>query len=193
MLRILLGFETPDSGTVLYDQKDLARLNVRKIRRQIGVVLQNGQLMAGSILKNITGARRVSLDEVWKAAELAGIDADIREMPMDMHTIISEGSGNISGGQKQRILIARSIASGPRILLMDEATSALDNATQSAVMQSLQMMDLTRIVIAHRLSTVRHADRIYVLDKGRVIETGTYEELVHRGGWFSRHAKLQLA
>ncbi|MDP3397226.1 MAG: NHLP bacteriocin export ABC transporter permease/ATPase subunit [Methanoregula sp.] len=193
MLRILLGFETPDSGMVLYDQKDLARLNVRKIRRQIGVVLQNGQLMAGSILKNISGARRVSLDEVWKAAELAGIDADIREMPMEMHTIISEGSGNISGGQKQRILIARAVASGPRILLMDEATSALDNATQSAVMQSLQMMDLTRIVIAHRLSTVRHADRIYVLDKGRVIETGTYDELVHRDGWFSRHAKLQLA
>jgi len=112
---------------------------------------------------------------------------------MGMHTIIREGSGNISGGQKQRILIARSIASGPRILLMDEATSALDNATQSAVMKSLQMMDLTRIVIAHRLSTVRHADRIYVLDKGRVIETGTYEELVQREGWFSRHAKLQLA
>jgi ATP-binding cassette subfamily C protein len=155
--------------------------------------MQNGQLMAGSIQKNIAGARTISQDDVWKAAKQAGIDADIQEMPMGMHTIISEGSGNISGGQKQRILIARSIASGPRILLMDEATSALDNATQSAVMESLQKMDLTRIVIAHRLSTVRHADRIYVLDKGRVTETGTYEELLRQDGWFSRHARLQLA
>jgi NHLM bacteriocin system ABC transporter ATP-binding protein len=192
LLRLLLGFEKPDNGAILYDNKNLAGLNVRQVRKQAGVVLQDGQLMAGSIFENIAGSRPLSPDDAWKAAALAGIDADIREMPMGMHTFISEGSGNISGGQKQRLLIARAIASRPAILYLDEATSALDNSTQATVMQGLSQLNLTRIVIAHRLSTVRHADRIYVLEKGRVIEDGTYEELLQREGWFSRHAKLQL-
>lgn len=193
LLRILLGFEKPDTGSVLYDKKNLSSLNVRQVRKQTGVVLQDGQLMAGSIMDNIAGSRALSPDQVWKAAEIAGIDAEIREMPLEMHTFISEGSGNISGGQKQRILIARAIASRPAILLFDEATSALDNTTQATVMQSLEQLKLTRVVIAHRLSTVTRADRIYVIENGRITDTGTYEELMQREGWFRRYAKLQLA
>ena len=192
LLRILLGFEKPDLGSVLYDQKSLSQLNVHEVRNQMGVVLQDGQLMAGSIFNNIAGTRILSLEEAWSAAESVGLDAEIREMPMQIHTFISEGSGNISGGQKQRILIARAIASKPRIIYLDEATSALDNVTQNTVMESLEKLKLTRVVIAHRLSTIQHADRIYVLDKGKVDDVGTYQELLDKGGLFSQLAQHQL-
>lgn len=192
LLRLLLGFEKPDSGSILYDQKSLSNLNIRAVRKQIGVVLQDGQLMAGSIFNNIAGSRMLTPEEVWEAAALAGIDQEIQEMPMQMHTFISEGSGNISGGQKQRLLIARAIASRPRIVLLDEATSALDNVTQRTVMQSLENLKMTRVIIAHRLSSILHADRIYVLDQGRVVESGTYDELMEIGGYFSELARHQL-
>ena len=192
LLRILLGFEKPDTGSVLYDLKSLVQLNIREVRNQIGVVLQEGQLMSGSILNNIAGTRTLSLEEAWSAAKSVGLDTEIREMPMQMHTYISEGSGNISGGQKQRILIARAIASNPRILFLDEATSALDNMTQNIVMESLEKLKLTRVVIAHRLSTIQHADIIYVLDKGKIDDAGTYQELLNKGGLFSQLVQHQL-
>ena len=133
------------------------------------------------------------MEDAWEAAELAGIADDIRAMPMGMHTVISEGSGNISGGQRQRILIARAIAGRPAIIMLDEATSALDNRTQAIVTESLNRMKATRIVIAHRLSTIREADRIVVIDDGRVAEQGSFEELMEMNGMFAQLAKRQLA
>ena len=193
LLRLLLGFETPESGAILYEGQNLTQLNIRDLRRQIGVVLQDGQLMADSISNNIAGARTLSLEEIWEAATMAGIADDIRQMPMGMYTYVNEGAANISGGQKQRILIARALATKPRILFLDEATSALDNASQNIVKESLEHLQLTRIIIAHRLSSITHADRIYVLDNGRIIEEGTYDELIKKGGTFTRLAQRQIA
>ena len=186
LVRLLLGFEKPRRGSVLYDGRDLARIDPRSVRRNMGVVIQNGQLMQGDIFSNITlSAPWLTLDEAWQAAEIAGIAQDIRDMPMGMHTLISEGQGGISGGQKQRLLIARAIAPKPRILILDEATSALDNVTQKRVSEALDRLNCTRIVIAHRLSTIRNCDRILVMDEGRIIEDGTYDQLIEKGGAFA--------
>ncbi len=191
LLRLLLGFETPKSGEIYYDEQDLSELDLASVRAQMGVVLQNGQLMPGTIFTNIAGDNNLTLEDAWRAAESAGIADDIRQMPMGMQTIVSEGSTNISGGQRQRILIAKAIALNPAIIIFDEATSALDNHTQAIVTRSLEKMKATRIVVAHRLSTIRNADRIIVLDKGHIIESGTYEELVKMGGLFAGLAKRQ--
>ena len=138
LMRLLLGFETPDSGTVTYDGRELATLDLREVRRQIGVVLQHAQLMPSDIFSNIVGfAPSLGIDDAWQAARLAGLEDDIRSMPMGMHTLVGEGGGNLSSGQRQRLLIARAIVHRPRILLLDEATSALDNVTQSIVSDSL--------------------------------------------------------
>ncbi|MBP7174690.1 MAG: NHLP bacteriocin export ABC transporter permease/ATPase subunit [Thermoclostridium sp.] len=186
LLRLLLGFETPDKGAVYYDNKDLSTLELKSLRRSIGVVMQNGRLMQGDIYSNIVvAAPWLTLKEAWEAAEIAGIADDIRAMPMGMHTLISEGSGGISGGQRQRLMIARAIAPKPKIIMLDEATSALDNITQSHVSQSLDALKCTRIVIAHRLSTIRKCDRIIVLDKGKIAEDGNYEQLIAKNGYFS--------
>lgn len=186
LIRLLLGFETPESGAVFYDSRDLAGIDPRSLRRRMGVVSQNGQLFQDNIFSNITiSAPWLNMDAAWEAAEIAGIAQDIRDMPMGMHTIISEGQGGISGGQKQRILIARAIAPKPRILILDEATSALDNLTQKQVSEALDQLKCTRIVIAHRLSTIRNCDRILVMDQGRIIESGTYEELIAMNGEFA--------
>ena len=186
LVRILLGFEKPKKGAVYYDGKDISGLDLRSLRRHIGVVMQNGKLMMGSIFENITiSAPWLTLDDAWKAAETAGIADDIREMPMGMQTIISEGQGGISGGQKQRLLIARAIAPNPRILIFDEATSALDNLTQKKVTKALDSYKCTRLVIAHRLSTIQACDRILVLRGGRFIEDGTYDELIANQGFFA--------
>ena len=193
LFRLLLGFEQLESGAIHFDGRDLAGMNLQAVRRQIGVVLQNGQLQTGDIFQNIAGARLVTLDDAWEAAHIAGLEEDIRAMPMGMHTVISEGGGGLSGGQRQRLMIARAIATRPRILLFDEATSALDNQTQAQVSRSLESLRTTRIVIAHRLSTIIKADRIYVLDGGRVAESGTYSELLARDGLFAKLAKRQLA
>ncbi len=186
LVRLLLGFETPATGSIFYDHHDLSRVDPRSLRRHIGVVIQNGQLFQGDIYSNIViSAPHLTLDEAWEAAEMAGIADDIREMPMGMHTIISEGQGGVSGGQKQRLMIARAVAPKPRILIFDEATSALDNKTQKQVSDALDQLKCTRLVIAHRLSTIRNCDRILVMDKGAIVEQGTYDELIAKNGMFA--------
>lgn len=192
ILRHLLGFEAPEHGAVYYDGKDLASLDLSSVRNQIGVVLQDSQLMAGEIYYNIIGSSLLTIDDAWEAAKLAGIDGDIRAMPMGMHTYVSEGGGTFSGGQKQRLLIARALAKKPRIILFDEATSALDNKTQNIITESINSLKATRIVIAHRLSTVIKADRIYVVDKGEIVQSGNYESLIKVEGAFKKIAERQL-
>lgn len=193
LLRLLLGFETPESGSIYYDARDLSGLDLTAVRRQMGVVLQNGRLMTGNIFSNIVGSAALTMDDAWRAARMSGLDADISAMPMGMYTFLSEGATTISGGQRQRLMIARAIVDRPRILLFDEATSALDNHTQALVTQSLDSLNVTRIVIAHRLSTIINADRIYVLDGGRIVQSGTYAELMEREGPFRELALRQLA
>jgi len=186
LLRLLLGFERPESGEILFDDQNLETLDSTAVRRQIGVVLQSSHIQSGSILENIAGGAAITMAEAWRAAEDAGLGDEIRDMPMEMHTIVSEGGGNFSGGQRQRLMICRAIVRNPRILFLDEATSALDNRTQRIVTESLARRKVTRIVIAHRLSTVRDADRIYVLDRGRLAEEGTHDALVALGGIYAR-------
>ena len=186
LVRLLLGFETPEKGAIYYDGKDMSKLDLRSLRRRIGTVTQDGSLFQGDIYSNIViSAPQLTLDEAWAAAEVAGIADDIRAMPMGMQTIISEGAGGISGGQKQRLMIARAVAPKPKILIFDEATSALDNKTQKQVSDALDKLKCTRIVIAHRLSTIRNCDRILVLDKGHILEDGTYDELIAKNGFFA--------
>lgn len=193
LIRLLLGFEIPESGTISFDGQELGALDIRLVRKQIGIVLQNGKIMAEDIFSNIVGSSaELTLDDAWDAAEMAGLAQDIEEMPMGMHTMISEGGGTLSGGQRQRLLIARAIVHKPRILIFDEATSALDNKTQALISQNIEQLKSTRIVIAHRLSTIVHADQIYVLRKGSVAEKGTYQELMERKGFFFELAQRQL-
>ena len=192
LIRLMLGFETPEKGAIYYDGKDMSKLDLRSLRRKMGVVTQDGSLFQGDIYSNIViSAPQLTVDDAWEAAELAGIADDIRAMPMGMHTIISEGQGGISGGQKQRLMIARAIAPKPRILMFDEATSALDNRTQKQVSDALDSLKCTRIVIAHRLSTIRNCDRILVLDKGHIMEDGTYDELIAKNGFFAELVSRQ--
>jgi len=191
IFRVLLGFEKPQSGAVYYDSQDLAGLDVGSVRRQLGVVLQNGKLMPGDIFTNIVGSSPRTLDEAWEAARMAGLAQDIKAMPMGMQTVIAEGAGTISGGQRQRLMIARALVHRPAVLLFDEATSALDNQTQDIVATSVRELKATRIVIAHRLSTIIQADRIFVIVAGKVVETGNYSELMALGGHFAELSKRQ--
>ena len=186
LMRLMLGFETPQKGGVFFDRRDINRLDLKSLRKNIGAVMQNGKLFTDSMFSNITiSAPWLTLDDAWEAAEIAGLADDIRRMPMGMFTMISEGQGGISGGQKQRLLIARAIAPKPKVLMFDEATSALDNVTQKQVSEALDRMKCTRIVIAHRLSTIRQCDRILVLDGGKIVEDGTYDELIANNGAFA--------
>ncbi len=192
LIRLLLGFEQPQTGTVFYDGKDLNYLDKSSLRKRIGTVLQSDGLFQGDIYSNIViTAPELTLEQAWQAAETAGIADDIRAMPMGMCTMISEGQGGISGGQRQRLMIARAIAPQPKVLIFDEATSALDNKTQRQVSEALDAMGCTRIVIAHRLSTIRHCDRILVLDGGHIVEDGTYDELIAKGGFFAELVERQ--
>jgi len=193
IFRLLLGFETPEQGTVGYDGLDLSRLDLKTVRRQIGVVLQRGAILPGSIFENIVGSSPLTQEDAWEAARMAGFDEDIKHMPMGMHTVLTEGGGTLSGGQRQRLMIARAVVRKPRILLMDEATSALDNRTQAIVSESLSHLNATRIVIAHRLSTVINADRILVIDGGRIVQSGTYADLMEQDGPFRELARRQIA
>lgn len=193
IFRLLVGFERPDAGRVLFDGQDLNQLDLGAVRSQLGCVLQSAEVSAGPIMENIAGSSRVGIDEIWRAAEDAGLAEDIEQMPMGIHTMISEGGGNISGGQKQRLLIARALVKNPRILLLDEATSALDNNTQATVTASLKRRNVTRIAIAHRLSTIQDADRIIVLKSGEVSESGTFESLMEKSGLFASMMSKQQA
>jgi ATP-binding cassette subfamily C protein len=193
LLRLLLGFEKPETGAVRYDGLDVNQTDLQALRHQLGVVLQSSRPIQGTILQNIAGFCPLSLEEAWNAARMAGLDKDIEEMPMGMYTHISDGGSNISGGQRQRLMIARAIAAKPRILMLDEATSALDNRTQSTVNLSLKSCNLTRIVIAHRISTIQHADRIYILDDGAIVQSGTFKQLISQPGIFQELAQRQLA
>ena len=185
LLRLLLGFENPESGSIFYDHYNLANVNKPSLRRHIGTCMQDKDLFGGTIFDNITlNAPMSSYDAAWEAARLAGVDEDIREMPMQMHTLINDSGTGVSGGQKQRILIARALAGKPSILFFDEATSALDNITQKKVAENLEKLKCTRICIAHRLSTVRSCDRILVLKGGKIIEEGTYNSLMDKHGFF---------
>ena len=192
ILRLLLGFEKPDHGEILYDGKKLSSLDVTSLRRNIGTVLQDGDVFRGTILSNITvSGTGLSEEDAWAAAEKAGIAEDIRRMPMKMNTPLPDNGRGVSGGQKQRLLIARAIAAKPTVLFFDEATSALDNVTQKAVSDAIGEMACTRLVIAHRLSTVQNCDRILCLDQGHIVEEGTYEELMQKNGFFAELVKRQ--
>lgn len=193
LMRAILGLANPESGVILVDNKDMNSLNRPAVRRQIGSVLQSSQLLPGPLRQNVDMGRGLTTAEIWEALDAASVGADVRAMPMGLDTPISDGAGTISGGQRQRILIARALAGNPRMLVLDEATSALDNITQAAVVESLQNLRLTRIVVAHRLSTIREADRIIVMDAGKVVDEGTYDELYAKPGPFRELALRQQA
>jgi NHLM bacteriocin system ABC transporter ATP-binding protein len=192
LLRLLLGFEAPESGNIYYDGQDIAGLDIEAVRQQLGVVVQNARLGSGTIFNSIIGSAPLTLEDAWEAAARAGLDRDIKEMPMGMFTVIGEGGGTLSGGQRQRLLIARAMVRKPRIFMFDEATSALDNQTQATVRKSLDSFQATRIVIAHRLSTIANANHIVVMDRGVVLQTGSYEELISQEGLFRDLAKRQI-
>ncbi len=193
MMRLLLGFEKPGLGSIYYDGQDFSSLDARLVRQQLGVVLQESRVLPTDLFRNIVGTAQRTMDEAWEAAEMAGFAEDIRQMPMGMHTVVSEGGGTFSGGQRQRLLIARALVNKPKIIFCDEATSALDNKTQAVVTQSMDRMDATRIVIAHRLSTVANADRIFYYDAGQILEEGSYDQLMAKDGLFAALAKRQIA
>ncbi|HVX22706.1 MAG TPA: NHLP bacteriocin export ABC transporter permease/ATPase subunit [Acidimicrobiales bacterium] len=178
LLRVLLGFDRPVVGTVTYDRQDLDGLDVRAVRRQCGVVIQGAQMTPDDVFHNIVGTRNLTQEDAWAATRFAGIEDFVRSLPMGMHTVVNEYGGAFSGGQRQQLLLARAVAGRPRIVFLDEATSALDNRTQAVVMRSVEAMHATRIVIAHRLSTIRNADRILVLDGGRLVQQGSYDQLM---------------
>ena len=192
LFRLLLGFEHPETGAVFYDGKSIATLDTSAVRRQLGVVLQNARLANGNIYENICGGIRLPLEQAWEAARLAGLEEDIKAMPMGMLTQVSEGVSTLSGGQRQRVMIARAIARRPRILLFDEATSSLDNQSQAIVSDALGDLNVTRIVIAHRLSTVQRADRIIVMVDGKIVQSGTFSELNAAPGVFSSFSQRQM-
>jgi ABC-type bacteriocin/lantibiotic exporter with double-glycine peptidase domain len=194
LLRLLIGFDRPLSGSVAYDGQDLAALDQAAVRRQCGVVLQNAQPFTGSILECVRGAGSYSQEEVARAVAMAGLAEDVKAMPMGLHTVIADGGGAVSGGQRQRLMIAAALIRRPRVLFLDEATSALDNRTQGQVIDSTRAMRATRIVIAHRLSTVLDADRVLVMSGGRIVQQGPPAELLaDTAGLFHSLVHRQIA
>lgn len=193
LVKLLLGFENPTAGKIYYGDNSIDAIDFQQLRKQLGVVLQDGQLIAGTIHENVTVTKpNATVKEVERALKIVNLDRDIDKMPMGLHTILSENNETISGGQKQRILIARAIINNPRILIMDEATSALDNQTQQQICDALSEMDCTRIVIAHRLSTIKNCDRIIVMDKGSIAEEGDFDSLYEKGGLFYKLVNRQI-
>jgi ATP-binding cassette subfamily C protein len=191
-LRLMLGFERAEAGAVLLDGQSVDTLNMYLVRREIGVVLQTSRPLMGDIFHNIIGSLPLTIDDAWRAARYVGLEEEIRSFPMGMFTHVNQRGVSFSGGQRQRLLLARALVNHPRILLLDEATSALDNITQAHIARNLAELGVTRIVVAHRLSTIRHADRIYVLNKGQVVEHGSFETLMGQHGLFAKMAKRQL-
>lgn len=191
LVRLLLGFESPLKGDVFYDDKSITNFDLRELRKQIGTVLQNAGVLQGSIYQNIVGSGSYTVEEIQRAIRLSGFEEDLEYLPMGLNTVLPMGGGVLSGGQRQRLFLARALVASPKILILDEATSALDNRTQDKVSANFDQINVTRLVIAHRLSTIRHADRIYVMDAGRIIETGTYNELVEKNGLFATMLRRQ--
>lgn len=192
LMRLMLGFEMPEQGAIYYDDHDLKSLNLRGLRQKIGTVLQNGQLMAGSIYSNLSIVKPdMTEEEAWDALEKAGLAEDVRRMPMRLNTMLGENGSGISGGQRQRLLIARAMVGNPKIVFMDEATSALDNVAQAHAVRSLDALNCTRVVIAHRLSTIQNCSRIVVLEDGHIVEDGSYEELIALNGRFAALVERQ--
>ena len=192
IIRLLLGFEQPEQGSVLFDGQHLRSLDVEAVRRQLGVVLQDGQLIPGTVRENLSGVASLSEQDAWELAEMVALADEIRAMPMGLDTVVTMNGGAFSGGQRQRLLIGRALSGRPRILLLDEATSSLDNVAQRAITENLGRLGMTRIVIAHRLSTMVGADRILVVDRGRIVEEGSYEDLMAREEHFHRLASRQM-
>jgi NHLM bacteriocin system ABC transporter ATP-binding protein len=192
LMRLLLAFDKPLSGSIFFDGYDQSSLDPLVLRRQIGVVLQNSRSMPGTLFENISVAHDCNLDEAWEAVRLAGLETDIRSMPMGMHTVLSEGNAALSGGQVQRLMLARALAGKPQLLFLDEATSALDNRTQAHITKALASSKATRFVIAHRLSTVKDADLILTMHEGKIVESGTFKELMALNGHFASLAQRQL-
>ncbi len=193
LLKLLLGFERPKTGKIYYDSRDIDEMDKRELRKKFGVVLQDGGMIAGSIYENITiTAPETKMERVQEVIEEVGLKDDIDGMPMGIHTVVTEGAGTISGGQAQRILIARALVGKPKIVFFDEATSALDNVTQNMVVETLERIQATKLVVAHRLSTVRRCDRIIVMEQGRIIEEGDYDALIEKKGFFYELAVRQM-
>lgn len=194
IIRLMLGFSRPHQGAVLYDGQDLGELDLPSVRAQCGVVLQAGNLMPGDIRDNISGGGRFTEDEIWEAADMAGLTPVIKSMPMGLATVVNEAAAGLSGGQIQRLMIARALVHRPRFVIFDEATSALDNPTQRIVAEATRQLNATRVVVAHRLSTVRDADRIVVMDKGSIVQVGSYDALMAQpDGLFAQLARRQEA
>lgn len=193
LMRLLLGFIQPLSGGIYFDNYDLAKVDKTSLRRYIGCCLQSGSLFTGDLFHNITiTAPWATQEEAWEALRMACLEEEVRQMPMGLHTMVSGNGNGLSGGQKQRILIARALISKPKIIFFDEATSALDNLAQKQISNNLDKQNCTRVVIAHRLSTVRHCDRIIVLDKGHIAEQGTFDELMAQKGLFYAMSLRQM-
>ncbi len=192
LLRLLLGFEGAQRGSVLYDGQNLMHIDRVSLRRQLGVVLQDARLMPGDLFSNIVGSATLGEEDAWHALRLAGLEEEVRAMPMQLHTVVTDGSGGLSGGQRQRLMIARAVVAKPRVLIFDEATSALDAKTQEEVSNSLANLQATRIVVAHRLSTIQKADRIYVVHNHKIEQVGTFEELTSTPGFFAEFARRQM-
>jgi NHLM bacteriocin system ABC transporter ATP-binding protein len=193
IVRLLLGFDRPQAGTVTFDSKDLATLDARAVRSQIGVAMQNSAVTGGDILSAIIGDWPLTEADAWAAAEQVGLADDIRALPMGMRTMLGENAATFSGGQRQRLVLASAIARNPRLVILDEATSALDSVSQAHVAESFEKLQVTRIVVAHRLSTIRNADRIIVLDGGRIVQEGKFADLVATPGVFQTMVGRQLA
>jgi len=192
VLRLLLGLEQAAQGEIFFDGKPVSRIDRDVLRAQVAVVLQSGRILPGSILSNIVGQDEATLADAWEAARMVGLEEDIRAMPMGMHTIVMEGGGTLSGGQRQRLMIARALVRKPRVLILDEATSALDNRTQAIVTASLKSLNITRLVVAHRLTTIESVDRVLVMDKGRLAQSGTVAALRDNPGLFADLARRQI-
>lgn len=194
LLKIMLGVERPLSGAVIIDGQDISTIDLRSYRQRVGSVFQFSRLIPGSVYSNIAFTPRpVSEEEAWVAAEKACIADDLRAMPLQLATEISESnSSGFSGGQRQRILLARAFASKPAIMVLDEATSALDNITQKKVLDAVYAEKCTVIMVAHRLSTVVDCDRILVMDGGRIVEEGSYDELIAADGFFAQLVRRQV-
>ena len=193
LVRLLLGFEQPESGSIFYDEHNLEEINKPSLRRYcVSICLQDGQLVEGTIRDNILfGNDHYTDEQVWEAARNAALDKDIESMPLGLETPITADGQGVSGGQRQRILMARALIRKPRIIFLDEATSALDNISQHVIAENLAKMKCTRITIAHRMSTIRQCNRIVVIAGGKVAEDGSYEELMAKGGYFSEIIKRQ--